>query len=702
MAQLTTRQALDQAVKLQQAGHLREAEKLYRSILASQPDLPDALHNLALLAHHTGHNEAALQMIQRVIALRPTFANAHSNHGNILAALGKLDEAIEAQRQAITLDPKMPWPYNNLGTALRSSGMLDEAAVILRRAIELKPDYAEAHANLGTVLAGRGELQEAIASLRRSIELNDRLALAHNSLGAVLLDSGDATQAVVSFENAARLAPTFAPIHNNLGNALKRAGELDQAILAYEQALQHDPRLADAHNNLGEGLKDRGELTAAIKHYRLALEASPGHVAAHSNLLLCMHYASDAEANSLAEEHRNWNTQHARPIQRFDHPTPAHADDGRRLRIGYVSPDMRSHAVARFLLPLLSNHDHRRFEIFGYASVRFPDAMTQRLRDQTDTWRNIIGLTDEQAANLIRQDQIDILVDLAGHTADNRLLIFARKPAPIQVTYLGYPNTTGLEAMDYRLADVHADPPGTDALHCEKLIRLNPCAWCFEPPIDVPLPVRESPPITFGCFNTFAKVTDPMLAQWAQILHAVPHSRLLLKSAGLASQKLRTELKTRFTNLGIDPDRVALHSAVPGYLAHMQMYGQIDIALDTFPYHGTTTTCEALWMAVPVITLAGQTHVSRVGVSLLTNVGLPELIAQTPEQYIAIAANLANDRSRLNQLHAELRQMMEKSPLRDAAAFARQVEASYLSMWNRRFELEKTSNGNTQTIGLPA
>ncbi len=375
---------------------------------------------------------------------------------------------------------------------------------------------------------------------------------------------------------------------------------------------------------------------------------------------------------------------YAEPLREFIQPHTGDRDPRRRLRIGYVSPDFKQHAVGTMALPLLACHNREEFEVSCYAQAREPDAMTERFRGHADHWRSTVGLCDEQLADLIRQDQIDILVDLAGHTAGGRLLVFARKPAPVQMTWLGYPNTTGVCTIDYRITDAHADPPGSGAaLGVEQLVRLPRTNWVYQPPDNAPAPNHRpaAGAVTFGSFNNFAKVTEPMLVLWARILHAVPGSRLLLKAQGLGSQSTRQRVWELLARERIDPARLELRGWEPGHGGHLALYNRVDIALDPFPYHGTTTTCEALWMGVPVITLAGRTHVSRVGVSLLRNMGLEELIAASPENYVALAVELANDLPRLSRLHSTLRKRMEQSPLTDAPSFAREVEAVYRRVW---------------------
>jgi protein O-GlcNAc transferase len=653
MAQLTIQQAFDLAMQHHRSGGLQQAERLYRQILAQQPKHADAMHYLGIIAHQVGRNDIAVDLIGRAIAVRPNYAEAHCNLGLALSGQGRLDEAIAAYRQAIALKPNDAEAHNNLGAALNGKRRLDEAIAACRQAIALRPKYAEAYSNLGNALVAKGERDEAIAAWRQAIAIR----------------------------------PEYAEAYSNLGNALVSKGEHDEAIAAWRQAVALNPNVPPAHNNLGNALKDQGQIDEAIAAYRQAIALKPNDAEAHSNLLLTLHYHPAYDAQAIAEEHRRWNLQHAQPLKELIQPHTNDHDPDRRLRIGYVSADFGEHPVGRFLLPLLEHHDHQQFEVFCYSNASRIDGITTKLRSCADHWREIPGLSDEQAAGKIRADGIDILIDLSGHTAHNRLLVFARKPAPIQVSYLGYPGPTGLSVIDYRLSDSFADPSDLpDYFHAEALHRLPHTNWCFavseeSPPVEASPAIRQGH-VTFGSFNNFAKVTETMLQVWGRILREVPGSRLLLKAAALAAPSVQQRVRRDFAALGIDAGRLSLRSREPDHATHLALYNQIDIALDTFPYHGTTTTCDALWMGVPVITLAGQTHVSRVGLSLLSNIGLPELIAFTQDQYVQIAVGLAKDQDRMDALRRGMRARMLTSPLMDAPGFARDVEAAYRQMWN--------------------
>ncbi len=425
MAQLTIQQAFDLALRHHQAGRLQDAEPIYREILARQPGHADALHLLGVIAYQVGRLDTAVELMRQAIALKPRLPEAYNNLGAALKDTGQLDEAIAACRQAIALRPNYADAHSNLGNALKDKGQLNEAIAAYRRAIALQPNYPEAHNNLGNALRDKGQLDGAIAAHRRAIGLRANYPDAHYNLGNALTDKGQLDEAIAAYRQAIALKPNDPRAHNNLGNALREKGQLDEAIAAYRQALALKPNYPEAHNNLGIALKDTGRLDEAIAAFRQAITLKPNFAEAYNNLVYTMHFHPAYDAQSVAEEHRRWNLQHAAPLKKHWQPHANDRSPERRLRIGYVSPDFRNHVVGRFLLPLWEQHDHRNFEIFGYAQVPAPDAITQRLRACTDSWRNIVGRSDGEVAELIRQDRIDLLVDLSLHMAGNRLLVFA-------------------------------------------------------------------------------------------------------------------------------------------------------------------------------------------------------------------------------------------------------------------------------------
>jgi len=442
---------------------------------------------------------------------------------------------------------------------------------------------------------------------------------------------------------------------------------------------------------LGNAYKNQGKLAEAVAAYRKALELKPDYVDAHSNLVFSMNFDERFTQRDIAAESRRWDAVHAVPRSPDERTHPTDPDPDRRLRIGYVSPDFREHSVSYFLDPVIAGHDRGSFEVFCYADVVKPDNKTARFRDLSDGWCSTVAMTDAAVAERVREDGIDILVDLAGHTANNRLLVFAERPAPLRVNWLGYPNTTGLSAMDYRLTDAIADPAGVaEASHSETLVRLPNGFLCFTPAADAPeigeahaptAGVKQRNP--FGSFNNLAKITPDVVATWSRVLDGVPTSRLVVKSKPLADQATRERYFELFDAQGIDAERVELIPWIASRSGHLGAYGRVDIGLDPFPYNGTTTTCEALWMGVPVITLAGDRHSGRVGASILTRVGLADLVAETKAAYVEKAVALANDLDRLSALRNGLRDRLGRSPLCDAPSFVRDIEAAYREMWRR-------------------
>jgi len=647
MADLRT--LLEQAVARHRAGQLGEAAAGYREVLQLHPDQPDALHLLGLLCHQQGQPAEAAELLGRAIAARPQVPAYHLARAVALRAAGNPNAAIAEFRETIRLDPGVAEAHHQLGNALKAAGRFPEATASLREAARRAPENPIIWLNLGVARLEVDDFEEAIEAFRRAVALQPAHAEAQNVLGHALLTHGRTTDALAHFAEALRLRPDYAAAHNNLARALKAQGRLSEAVAHYREAL------------------------------RLAPDAE-----VHSNLLYALNYLDDLAPETVAAEHRAWAARYAPPAATDATPRAAPAP-GRRLRVGYVSPDFVNHAVAFFFEPVLHADVRTRFEIFCYSNAAVPDRVTERLRATAEHWRDIARQPDDAVARQIREDGIDVLVDLAGHTAHHRLLVFARRPAPLQLTWLGYPNTTGMDAIDYRITDAVSDPPGqTDAWHAEKLLRLPRNFSCYLPPPAsppvAPPPVLAAGTATFGCFNNFAKVTPAAIRLWARVLQAVPGSRLLLKSRGLADAGTIARIQGEFGLHGIAPDRIELNGSMLSVADHLQCYAGVDVALDTFPYNGATTTCEALWMGVPVVTLAGRTHVARVGASLLTHLGSPDWIAASPDDYLRIAAALAGDPNRLASLRAGLRERLRASPLCDAQRFTRDLEAALVTL----------------------
>jgi protein O-GlcNAc transferase len=692
-------------------GQLPQAVESFRQAVRCQPDFAAAHSNLGNALRELGRLEEAVASLREAVRLRPDSAEAHNNLAAALLGLGKPAEALASCQQALRFKPDFTEAANNLrlalqeqgkpsevaasdqqarhhfqqGHALTEQGKYPEAAAQYQQALRLQPESASGHNNLGNVLALQGKLPEAVASYRQAVRCQPDFAAAHSNLGNALRELGRLEEAVASLQEALRLQPDYTEAHYNLAIALRAQGKLDEALASSRQAIRCKPDYAEAHLNLGNILKDQGRLDEALAAYRTCLNIQPHAAHMHSNLVLTLHYHPGYDAAAIYEECRRWNQQHAEPLSKLIQPHTNQPNPERRLRIGYVSPVFRDHASSFFTIPLLSNHDHRDYEIVCYSDGSWSDDLTERHRRCADIWRSTAGLSDEQLAELVRSDQVDILVDLAMHTANNRLLVFARKPAPVQVAWLGYPGTTGLSTIDYRLTDPYLDPPGLfDASYSEQSVRLPDTFWCYDPLTDGPpvnsLPALENGIATFGCLNNFCKINDTVLALWAQVLQAVPQSRLLLLAP---PGEARERVSARLLQEGLAAERIEFATRQPR-TEYLGLYHRMDLCLDPLPYNGHTTSLDALWMGVPTITLVSkQTAFGRAGWSQLCNLGLQEWAAETAEQYVALAAQVAGDLPRLQELRTTLRQRMQQSPLMDGQRFARHVEQAYRQMWRR-------------------
>jgi len=638
---------LERAVQYHRAGELEKARQLYEKILIVLPDHPDALHLSGLIAHGEGKTGTAINLIGKAIQSSPEIPSYYSSLGDLFQGQGNLDRAIPCYRQALKLNPKDIDLHSKLGNIFRDQSKLEEASYYYQKALELRPDLAGPYYNMANVLKDQGRLQDAVALYRKAIALD----------------------------------PDYAEAYNNMGNAFKMYYNLEEAIACYQKAVSLSPAYAQAYDNLGVAFQDQGRIREAISCYEKALQLDPGFVKAHSDLLFCMHYDPACGPQAFFDEAVTWWRRHA--VSKtgrftFGDRTGQHG----RLRIGYVSPDFRDHSVSHFFLPLLLAHDRNELEIFCYADVRRPDQMTARIRKLSDHYRSTVGLTDDRVAEQIHEDRIDILIDLAGHTANNRLMVFARKPAPVQVTWLGYPDTTGMPVMDYRLTDEIADPAGeSEKYHSETLLRMRNGFLCYAPPDGAPdissLPALQTGHITFGSFNNLPKMNEKVIEVWSNILNQTPGSSLLLKSKQFADESTKQRYMNLFLQNQIPAGRIIMLSRTESVLEHLALYNRVDIGLDPFPYSGTTTTCEALWMCVPVITLRGDRHSSRVGASILTRMGLRQLITASDDEYVARAVELATDLDRLRKLRDGMRERIMESNLCDSESFARSVEELY-------------------------
>jgi predicted O-linked N-acetylglucosamine transferase (SPINDLY family) len=572
-----------------------------------------------------------------------------------------------------------------IGLVHHQAGRLTAAEPIYRRILQVEPGQPEALHRLGVIACQTGRHAAAVDLLRRAIQADPRVAAYHNNLGETLRLLGDLAQAAACFGRALELRPTYALARYNLGLAWQEQGRLDDAEACYRLALQLSPEFAEAHNNLGNVLKNQGNLEQAALHYCQSLEIRPDYSAAHSNALLCEQYGPGVTPAGLAASHAQWQRRHAAALGSEVRPYANRRDPRRTLRLGFVSPDFRAHPVGYFLVRPLEALRDADCEIVCYCDAPRHDEFTARFREAADVWRQSHGLSDALLAEQIRADRIDVLFDLAGHTAHHRLLTFARKPAPIQITWLGYVGTTGLAAMDYLVADRWQVPPPAEVHYCERVLRLADGYVCYDPPADAP-PVAPLPAlragVTFGSFNNPAKITPQVVDLWCRILARVAGARLVLKSNGFDQPSVRRHFAELFAAGGIDPARLELLGPSPHWEL-LDHYGRIDLALDPFPYNGGLTTCEALWMGVPVITCPGETFAGRHSLGHLSNVGLTDTIAWDLEQYVEIAVSWAGDLARLAAVRSGLRGQVAASPLCDGPRFAGGLMAQLREAWQR-------------------
>ena len=726
---------------LRELGRLAEAEASYRAALACDRNSVNAYFNLAALLMDNDDPKGAADCYRQVLHLAPDDADAIGGLGVALMALRQTVEAVGCFKRVTSLRPDDPRASFNLATALKDLGDDDAALDLYRRTLALDAGYSEAHNNIGLLLINQGQTDDAAAAFREAIRSNPRHLPAYINLAGLLIDTQDYAQAMEVARGAVAIDARHPRALLSLGSALvglRRFGEaepvllesleldselsdarfalaqvynkqirLDEAALQYRAVAEHTPTWQFAQNNLGVCLMNQGRFSSALRAFSRALDADPGYADSHSNILFCSNYMLDMTPSAQFALHRRWARWHTTDAKHVE--LQNERDPSRVLHVGYVSPDLCNHSVAHFIEPLIAGHDRGRFKVTCYSDVAHEDAYTHRIRELADEWRDLRGMDTDAAGAMVRDDRVDILVDLAGHTASNRMPMFARRVAPVQVSYLGYPNTTGLDAMDYRLTDAIADPPGeSDELHSETLVRLSGGFLCYKPPRDGP-PLSEPPAlthahVTFGSFNNPSKINEDVVAVWSRILNGLPGARLLLKARQLADAGAKRRLQRLFGARGVDGERLEMTGPVAGHGEHLAFYANVDIALDPFPYNGTTTTCEALWMGVPVVTLNGRVHRARVGASILEHVGVDELVTQSADAYVESALALARDRQRLEQLRRTLRERVARSTLTDVGRAVEAVESAYRDMWRRYCEASKANpsapGGNDSALRL--
>ncbi|PWC48354.1 hypothetical protein TSA6c_18360 [Azospirillum sp. TSA6c] len=713
----TIQEAMAAAVAHHQSGRLGEAAALYHAVLDALPSHADAAHLLGVVHLQSGQPDRAVTLIRSAIQHNHRVADYHDNLGSALKSLGRLEEAVAAHRQAVRLRPEFAQALYNLGNALEAQGRLEEAATAFRQAAARRHGYARARFNLGNVLAAlgrradaddayraaladeptfveahanRGALllalerpREAAADLARALALRPDHAPALSNLAAARLALGDRDGAELAARHAVAARPDLADCLLRLGEVRQRADRLGAAADAYRTALAWNPALAEAQANLALVRQGQGLLDAAEVGNRRALALDPTLADVRSNLAYLLLFRPGVTAAAVLEAHRDWDRVHGAPHRgRWVKPGKAGARKG-PLTVAILSGDFRRHPAGLFALrtvEALPGHDIR---LLLYANQSESDDVTGRFRKAAAQWTAVAGLTDAELAARIRHDRPDVLIDLAGHNARGRPGVFARKPAPVQVAWSGYMATTGLAAMDALVADRHHVPDGMEAFYAERVLRMPDAFIAYDPPDVEELPLTPPPclsggPVTFGSFNILTKLNDGVLAAWAAILGRVPGSRLLMKTKALSCPDTAALWRGRLAAAGIDPGRVTMVGATSS-LDHMRRCASVDVALDPFPFSGSTTTLETLWMGVPVVTLPGETFSSRHSLAFLTVAGVEGCIAADPAEYVERAVAWAADPQGLAELRRSLRSRMVAGPLCDggklAAALAAELRA---------------------------
>ena len=726
-----------EALALYNLGHLyqlygrwSEAAARFGQATAAQADFVLAWQKLAAMELRANRREQALAAAERAVALAPDDAASWFHLADALGRFQRWPESLEALERSLALQPQFAEAWNNLGLARKQQGdragakaafeaaleqappndpanaslaaetcsnlaqlelddhQLQGAQQWSERALALDPQNAQVQFTKGNVLNALGEYELAASALRRALELQSDFPEALNNLGNILLNLRRHSESIATFERAISQRSDYAEALANLANAQREASFPDLAEQALLEAIRIKPEFAAAHSNLGNAYFDQGKVDLALESYHRGIELGQDDRDFVPNYLFALNYSPSAsDADLAAETQRLCQAKFdaIRSEAAASAPAAGAVIAGRRLRVGYVSPDFWMHPVARFLLPVLENHDRSQFEVFAYSSRYLKDGFTTEIAKHIEHWRDVHQLEDGALADLIRADGIDLLIDLTMYARDCRPALFARKPAPVQITYLAYVGTTGLAAMDYRITDRVLDPPDAPELpFIEQPLRLSRCWWSFSvPPPVVTIPAVVPPPclnqgvISFGSLNNFVKVNETVRALWADLVASVPGSRLVLH---IKETRARLGLLEFFAERGVSSDRISLigYQNGPDYMA---TYGQIDIALDTSPFAGGTTSFDALWMGVPLVTLAGERSSSRGGASILTSLGRPDWIARSPQEYIAIAQRLAADPQALATIRSGLRAELQASPLMDNAGFTRELEALYRQAW---------------------
>lgn len=642
---------------LNEAERWSESEPVLRSVLSDVPDHPLALLNLGNSLHSQGRSQEAIALYRRALELHPSYHDARVNLAVALKALGKHDQATAELQSALDSEPRHPQALFEQGRMLADQKRYQEAEQVFRRVISIDPNHHQAMYCLGIVLSDQGHWPQATEVYAEVVRMRPDLPEAYQAMAVTLRYCNRITESIVALEKALQLRPDFTLALQSYGSVLAEAGRIEEGIEVWRRGLRINPNQPDFRSNIAYTLSMVDGVTRA----------------------------------DLWREHRAWAEHHAKKASEEMQLAKAHgslAGDRRKIRIGYISPDLRLHSVCYFLIPLLESHDKERFEIYCYSDVSNPDQTTLKIQQLSDHWRDVLGKPSVQVHRIIQEDQIDILIDLAGHTMGNRMELFGLRAAPIQASWLGYPETTGLPTVDYKIADRIVYPESQDGKYSsEQILRLPNGYHCYLAPPGCPdvsdLPAKRNGYITFGSFSSLAKLTPSTVGLWSEVLKQVPDSKLLLKARQLSDSTVRDRYCSMFAACGIPRSRLRLEVAIAETIEHLGFYKEIDIALDTYPYNGTTTLCEGLWMGVPPVSLCGGVPASRVGASLLHSLGMVDWVAESPEEFVAIAKSKSLDIDGLAALRMGLRDRFAQSTLGSPKRFALEFESALLEAYSR-------------------
>ncbi|MBF0359086.1 MAG: tetratricopeptide repeat protein, partial [Magnetococcales bacterium] len=679
---------LQQGIKFHNSGRIDEAIHWYQKALEKDPENATALSNMGCAQHSTGNFDAAVTSLRKAIAIKENFAEAYNNLGNSLQEQGNIEEAIESYQKAISIKTDFAEAYSNLGNVLQKQLNLGVAVACYQKAILISPNHASYYSNLGSALQKQDRLDEAVVNFRKAIAIRPDYAEAYYNLGDTFHKQAKFEKAITSYHKAIAINSGYAEAYNNLGVTLKEQVKLDEAIASYQKAIAINPNYVEAHSNLGISFQEQGKFNEAVSCFQKAITIKPDHKEAYSNFLFLISYYCLYSNSETVKYHQLWDTVNGKLglENSFSHLSDNRAD--KRLKIAYLSPDFKQHPVSNFMRGVLQNHNRNNFKVYCYANVAAPDAITAEFQKYADVWQDTLTLSDYDLAQQIYNDGIDILIDLSGHTNENRLKVFTYKPAPIQTTYLGYCTTTGLQAMDYWLTDRYLTPENTQEKSVETVVRLPSCWVCYKPNKYPPIALSDRDSacgVVFGSFNHLSKINQTVAMVWSQILLTMPTAKLILKTKQLVSLNEQERISQVFAEYGIKRERLILQKDSSSYL---EDYGLVDIVLDPFPRTGGATTADALWMGVPVITLAGQRMIERQGVSLLTAVSKEEWIAETVDEYITKAVELAGKGRRDEEQRLSLHNLVINSQLCNYTGFARDIEQAYRQMWHSKCVIE--------------